>query len=76
MFSNSYAYQMMGFLFNIPFVEHMFTLSDSILRTLAMCQNGIDGITFNPDLGPDKYIAKILCGTLAGCGGGLWIGNY
>jgi hypothetical protein len=54
----------------------MFTLSDSILRTLAMCQNGIDGTTFNPDLGPDKYIAKILCGTLAGCGGGLWIGNY
>ncbi|KAG0778509.1 hypothetical protein G6F57_011391 [Rhizopus arrhizus] len=76
MFSNSYAYQMMDFLFNIPFVEHMFTLSDSILRTLAMCQNGIDGTTFNPDLGPDKYIAKILCGTLAGCGGGLWIGNY
>lgn len=75
MFSSSRIYQITEFLFNIPVIEHIFTLSDSILRALAMCQNGIDGVSSNPALGPEKYVAKVLCGTLAGCGGGLWIGK-
>ncbi|CAO3703387.1 unnamed protein product [Rhizopus stolonifer] len=76
MFSSSRIYQTTEFLFNIPVIEHIFTLSDSILRALAMCQNGIDGVSSNPVLGPEKYVAKVLCGTLAGCGGGLWIDAF
>ncbi|KAI8047814.1 uncharacterized protein B0P05DRAFT_481252 [Gilbertella persicaria] len=75
MASNPYVYQIVDFLFSVPLVEHIFTLSDSILRALAMVQSGIEGVTANPDLGADKIVAKILCGTLAGCGGGLWIGK-
>lgn len=76
MFSNPYVYQLVDLLINIPVVEHAFTLSDSILRTLAMVQVGIEGVNSNPNLGTDKLVAKIICGTLAGCGGGLWIGIY
>lgn len=75
MFSNPYVYQVVDFLINIPVVEHIFTVSDSILRTLAMVQVGIEGVNSNPNLGPTKFVAKVLCGTLAGCGGGLWIGK-
>lgn len=76
MFSSPYAYQTVDFLFSLPLVEHFFTLSDSILRAMAMTQSGVEGVTANPALGADKIVAKILCGTLAGCGGGLWIGKY
>ncbi|KAI8352455.1 hypothetical protein EDC96DRAFT_517995 [Choanephora cucurbitarum] len=76
MFSNTMFYQTIDFLFSIPLVEHIFTLSDSILRTLAMVQSGIEGVNHNPGLGQDKIVAKIICGTLAGCGGGLWIGKF
>lgn len=76
MFSNPYVYQLVNFLFSVPVVEHIFTLSDSVLRALAMIQVGIDGVNSNPALGPDKFVAKILCGTLAGCGGGLWIDAF
>lgn len=75
MFSNPYVYQVVDFLFSIPVVEHVFTLSDSILRALAMIQVGVEGVSSNPALGADKFVAKVLCGTLAGCGGGLWIGK-
>lgn len=76
MFSNPYVYQVVDYLFSVPLVEHMFTLSDSILRTMAMIESGVEGVGSNPALGPDKIVAKVLCGTLAGCGGGLWIGKY
>ncbi|KAI7907598.1 uncharacterized protein BX663DRAFT_5323 [Cokeromyces recurvatus] len=76
MSSNSYVYQIIDFLFSIPVIEHLFTLSDSILRALAMIQFGIEGVSSNPALGSDKIVAKILCGTLAGCGGGLWIDTF
>jgi hypothetical protein len=75
MFSNPYVYQVVDFLFSVPVVEHVFTLSDSILRALAMIQVGVEGVSSNPALGADKFVAKVLCGTLAGCGGGLWIGK-
>ncbi|KAI8993229.1 hypothetical protein BDB01DRAFT_716555 [Pilobolus umbonatus] len=75
MFSNPYVYQFIDMLFSIPGLEHVFTLSDSVLRANAMIQNGIDGVITNPDLGQDKIIAKIICGTLAGCGGAIWIGK-
>ncbi|KAI8984627.1 hypothetical protein BDF20DRAFT_911704 [Mycotypha africana] len=76
MFSNPYVYQVIDFLFSIPAIEHMFTLSDSILRAFAMIQTGVEGVASNPALGTDKLVAKILCGTLAGCGGGLWIDAF
>ncbi|KAI8047905.1 hypothetical protein BDF21DRAFT_372745 [Thamnidium elegans] len=76
MFSHPYVYQVVDFLINIPIVEHIFTVSDSILRTLAMVQVGIEGVNSNPNLGPTKFVAKVLCGTLAGCGGGLWIDAF
>lgn len=76
MFSNPYIYHIVDTLFSIPLVEHIFTLSDSILRAMAMTQNGVEGVGANPALGADKIVAKILCGTLGGCGGGLWIGKY
>ncbi|GAN07030.1 hypothetical protein MAM1_0145c06520 [Mucor ambiguus] len=76
MFSNPYVYQVVDFLFSIPVVEHVFTLSDSILRALAMIQVGVEGVSANPALGADKFVAKVLCGTLAGCGGGLWIDAF
>lgn len=76
MFSNQYVYQVVDFLFSVPVVEQVFTLSDSILRALAMFQLGVEGVNSNPDLGANKFIAKIICGTLAGCGGGLWVGKF
>lgn len=75
MFSNPYIYQVVDFLTSITLTNHIFVFSDSILRTLAMTQNGIEGVNSNPALGPHLFVAKILCGTLAGCGGGLWIGK-
>jgi hypothetical protein len=75
MFSNPYVYQVVDFLFSVPVIEHVFTLSDSILRAMAMIQTGVEGVSSNPALGPHLFVAKVLCGTLAGCGGGLWIGK-
>ncbi|KAI8385056.1 uncharacterized protein BYT42DRAFT_493541 [Radiomyces spectabilis] len=75
MFSNSFIYRCTQSLFEMPLGEHLFTLSDAVLRTSAMVQYGIEGVTANPGLGAGKSVAKIICGTLAGCGGGLWIGK-
>jgi uncharacterized membrane protein YeiH len=75
MFSNQFVYQVVDFLFSVPVIEHVFTVSDSILRAMAMFQFGIEGVNSNPALGADKFVAKIICGTLAGCGGGLWVGK-
>jgi hypothetical protein len=75
MFSNPYVYQVVDYLFSVPVVEHIFTLSDSILRASAMTQGGIEGVNDNPALGFDKFVAKVICGTLGGCGGGIWIGK-
>lgn len=73
MFSNPYFYQFIQYLFSIPFVEQLFTVADGILRTAAVVKVGVEGVSVS--LGPDKWAAKILCGTLAGCGGGLWVGK-
>jgi hypothetical protein len=75
MFSNPYVYQVVDYLFSVPVVEHIFTLSDSVLRASAMTQGGIEGVNDNPALGFDKFVAKVICGTLGGCGGGIWIGK-
>ncbi|ORZ25809.1 hypothetical protein BCR42DRAFT_315983 [Absidia repens] len=76
MFSNPYAYPLVDYLFSIPAVEQVLTLSDGILRNFAVTKIGIEGVALNPLLGGDKWVAKLICGTLAGCGSGFWIGQY
>ncbi|KAI8343974.1 hypothetical protein BC941DRAFT_326384, partial [Chlamydoabsidia padenii] len=72
MFSNDIIYQGIHWLFcSFPLVEHVFTVSDGFLRTMAMVQGGVDGV--ETALGPNKWMAQLICGTLAGCGGGLWM---
>ena len=74
MFSNPYVFQYTDYLFKLPVVEELFTVGDAILRNQAIIQFGVDGV--NTTLGADKWVAKILCGTLAGSGGGIWIGRW
>ncbi|KAL0093140.1 hypothetical protein F4703DRAFT_1827648 [Phycomyces blakesleeanus] len=73
--SSPYVYQLTDALFNLPMVSNLFTLSNGVLRNAAICQLGVNGVSTNPSLGPDKWVAQIICGTLAGCGGALWIGE-
>ncbi|KAI9490224.1 hypothetical protein BDB00DRAFT_562903 [Zychaea mexicana] len=74
MFSNSFVYPLFNLIFSLPFVEEAFTVADAILRNAAIVNFGVLGV--NSTLGEDKYIAKILCGTLAGSGGGFWIDTF
>ncbi|KAI8085989.1 uncharacterized protein BX664DRAFT_334640 [Halteromyces radiatus] len=73
-FSNDYFYLLMQTLFSLPLVEHAFTVSDGFLRTMAMVQFGVDGVT--GVLGHKKWMAQLICGMLAGCGGGLWMDAF
>lgn len=73
MFSNPYFFQFLEYLFAIPVVEQLFTVADGILRNMSIVSNGVDGVAAS--IGADKWVAQVLCGTLAGCGGGLWIGK-
>lgn len=60
----------------IPPIEYAFLISDGFLRAMAMLQFGVEGcnkITLGSD---DKYIAKIICGTLAGIGGGFFMDAF
>jgi hypothetical protein len=66
---------MVSSLLKVPAVEEFLTLADGILRNTAITQIGIEGVALNPLLGNDKWVAKLICGTLAGCGGGFWIGK-
>lgn len=65
-------YQAVDALFHVPLVEEAFTIVDGILRNMAIVQFGIHGVT--QSLGPDKWMAQVICGTLTGCGGAFWIG--
>ncbi|KAI9484355.1 hypothetical protein BDB00DRAFT_775088 [Zychaea mexicana] len=74
MFSNPYFYQFLQYLFAIPLVEQVFTAADGIVRTSGVVNAGIMSVASNKELGDDKWAAKIICGALCGCGGGLWAG--
>ncbi|CAO3596714.1 unnamed protein product [Absidia cylindrospora] len=76
MFSNPYVYSLVNSLFRIPALEQVLTLADGILRNFAVTRVGIQGVISNPALGDDKWMAKLICGTLAGCGGGFWIDTF
>ncbi|KAI8146627.1 hypothetical protein BJV82DRAFT_392629 [Fennellomyces sp. T-0311] len=73
MFSNAYVYPVLDYLFSLPIIEVTFTLADAILRNWAIINIGVLGV--DSTLGADKIAAKLLCGTLAGSGGGFWIGK-
>ncbi|KAI9322871.1 hypothetical protein BX666DRAFT_1848277 [Dichotomocladium elegans] len=75
MFSNSYIYGFLQRIFAIPFVEEIFAAADGVKRAAGVVKFGVDAVSLNPELGPDKWAAKIICGSLAGCGGGLWVGK-
>ncbi|KAG2223423.1 hypothetical protein INT45_001729 [Circinella minor] len=74
MFSNSFVYPFFHFIFSLPLVEELFTVADGILRNAAIVNFGVLGV--DSILGADKFVAKILCGTLAGSGGGFWIDTF
>ncbi|KAI8099644.1 uncharacterized protein BX664DRAFT_273000 [Halteromyces radiatus] len=76
MFSNPYVYPFVDYLFSIPALEQVLTVADGILRNFAITRVGIEGVALNPLLGDDKWVAKLICGTLAGCGGGFWIDTF
>lgn len=48
--------------------------ADGILRGIAVAKVGVDGVRLG-DIGPGKYVAMLLCGTLCGGGGGIWAGR-
>ncbi|KAI7864751.1 hypothetical protein BDF14DRAFT_1731627 [Spinellus fusiger] len=73
--SNPYVYQLTDVMFTMPMVSHLFRVSDGVLRNKSICQLGVQGVSNHPSLGADKWVAQIVCGTLAGCGGALWIGK-
>ena len=45
--------------------------ADGVARSMAQCIGGVDMVRAHPLLGPEKYVAQIILGTLAGTGGGL-----
>ncbi|CAO3607659.1 unnamed protein product [Cunninghamella echinulata] len=76
MFSNPYLYQFTQYLFSMPVLQEVLILADGILRNYAITRVGIEGVGSNPSLGEDKWVAKIICGTLAGSGGGFWLDTF
>ncbi|KAF7732036.1 hypothetical protein EC973_007141 [Apophysomyces ossiformis] len=76
MFSNPYVYQFFQFLFSVPLIEQLFTAADGIRRNHSIAVTGVEGVSLNPALGADKWMAKIVCGAIAGCGGGLWVDAF
>jgi hypothetical protein len=68
-------YPLVQTIFSIPALEQVLVVADGILRNFAVTRVGIEGVASNPLLGDDKWVAKLICGTLAGCGGGFWIGK-
>lgn len=73
MFAHPKVYEYTRVLFSYPLVEETFHVVDGILRNTAIVSFGVDGTAAL--LGSDKWVAQIICGTLAGCGGGIWMGN-
>jgi hypothetical protein len=69
------------FLFNImealprSIVDTFLISGYAATKAFAIIDSGVDGVRFG-QLGPDKYAAQVILGTLAGCGGGLWTGAF
>ncbi|CAO3642065.1 unnamed protein product [Cunninghamella blakesleeana] len=76
MFSNDQFYKLIHLLMKIPPIEYGFLISDGFLRAMAMLQFGVEGCNSLTLGGEDKYIAKLICGTLAGIGGGFFMDAF
>ncbi|RUP47187.1 hypothetical protein BC936DRAFT_146032 [Jimgerdemannia flammicorona] len=55
-------------------LQPLLIIVDAFRRTFDIASFGVDGVR-SGDLGEGKWVAMILCGTLSGCGGGLWAGE-
>ncbi|CAO3661268.1 unnamed protein product [Umbelopsis ramanniana] len=69
-FSNDYFFSILN---GIPpaLLQPILIVADGILRGVAVAKIGVDGVRLG-DIGPGKYVAMLLCGTLCGGGGGIW----
>ncbi|KAI8878025.1 hypothetical protein K501DRAFT_196848 [Backusella circina FSU 941] len=56
-----------------PLFKAVFLALVCMDRGDTMIRYGVDGVT--SIIGTDKLIAKLVCGTLAGCAGDLWSGK-
>jgi hypothetical protein len=72
-FSNDYFFSILN---GIPpaLLQPILIVADGILRGVAVAKIGVDGVRLG-DIGPGKYVAMLLCGTLCGGGGGIWAGK-
>jgi hypothetical protein len=45
------------------------------MKANSICSSGVDGARFTPGL-TESWVAAVLCGTLCGCGGGMWATTF
>jgi len=69
-FSSNYFYDLINYIPQ-PLLQPLLITADGILRGIAVAKIGVDGVRLG-DIGPGKYVAMLLCGTLCGGGGGIW----
>ncbi|CAO3672062.1 unnamed protein product [Umbelopsis vinacea] len=69
-FSSNYFYDIVNYIPQ-PLLQPILITADGILRGIAVAKVGVDGVRLG-DIGPGKYVAMLLCGTLCGGGGGIW----
>ncbi|CAG8658157.1 6194_t:CDS:2, partial [Acaulospora morrowiae] len=65
------------FLVSLPksLIDPIFLIVDGIQRTNSICLSGVDLVRFgmyDESLMNTSWAAILLCGTLSGCGGGIW----
>lgn len=74
MFSNKFIHRSIHHLFStFPLVHRLCIGLSGINRGYSLVQYGIDGVTKSVGIG--KMVARILCGTVIGCGTGFWFGK-
>ncbi|KAL9540702.1 hypothetical protein PS6_010632 [Mucor atramentarius] len=74
MFSNKFIHRSIHHLFStFPLVHRLCIGLSGINRGYSLVQYGIDGVTKSVGIG--KMVARILCGTVIGCGAGFWFGK-
>ncbi|KAI9485892.1 MAG: hypothetical protein EXX96DRAFT_546932 [Benjaminiella poitrasii] len=74
MFSNPYLFKTLAYVFmTFPMSKAFFIGLSGLRRGYSLVQYGVDGVIIKPEC--KKIVARVLCGTLAGSGGGLWNGT-
>ncbi|CAG8801593.1 9375_t:CDS:2, partial [Dentiscutata erythropus] len=63
-----------------PFIlDPILITADGFIRANAICSSGVDRIRFGKHDNPllnTSWVAILICGTLSGCGGGLWESTF